>query len=115
MTFYLTLLNQYVPTVFIGDDALKFTKEAKYLGFTCNDSKCDDSDMLRQMRLLYAKSNKLLRTFSHYLSDVKVTLFQSYCTALYCPFLWNDFKKSTISKICVAFNPFLTATAKPGF
>ena len=96
--------KRFTPTVFIGDDALKFTKEAKYLGFTFNDSKCDDSDMLRQMRLLYAKSNTLLRTFSHCSSDVKVTLFQSYCTALYCPFLWNDYKKSTFSKIRVAFN-----------
>ena len=58
--------------------------------------------MLRQMRLLYAKSNTLLRTFSNFSSDV--TLFQSYCTALYCPFLWNDYKKSTFSKIRVAFN-----------
>ena len=78
--------KRFTPTVFIGDDALKFTKEAKYLGFTFNDSKCDDSDMLRQMRLLYAKSNTLLRTFSHCSSDVKVTLFQSYCTALCCAF-----------------------------
>ena len=60
--------------------------------------------MLRQMRLLYAKSNTLLRKFSHCLADVKVTLFQSYCTALYCPFLWNDYKKSTFSKIRVAVN-----------
>ena len=96
--------KRFTPTVFIGDVALKFTKEAKYLGFTFNDSKCDDSDMLRQMRLLYAKSNTLLRTFSHCSSNVKVTLFQSYCTALYCPFLWNDYKKSTFSKIRVAFN-----------
>ena len=42
--------------------------------------------MLQQMRLLYAKSNKLLRTFSHCLSDVKVTLSQSLKTALYCLF-----------------------------
>ena len=56
------------------------------------------------MRLLYAKSNKLLRTFSHCSTDVKITLFQSYCTALYCPYLWNDYKKSTFSKIRVAFN-----------
>ena len=96
--------KQFTPTVFIGNDSLKFTKEAKYLGFTFNDSKCDDSDMLRQMRLLYAKSNTLLRTFSHCSSDVKVTLFQSYCTALYCPFLWNEYKKSTFSKIRVAFS-----------
>ena len=60
--------------------------------------------MLRQMRLLYTKSNTLLRTFSHCSSDVKVTLFQSYCTALYCPFLWNDYKKSTFIKIHVVFN-----------
>ena len=60
--------------------------------------------MLRQMRLLYAKPNTLLRTFRHCSSDVKVTLFQSYCTALYCPFLWNDYEKCTFSKIRVAFN-----------
>ena len=94
----------YLPTVFIGSDALKFITESKYLGFTFSDSKSDDCDMLRQMRLLYAKSNKLLRTFSHCSTDVKITLFQSYCTALYCPYLWNDYKKSTFSKVRVAFN-----------
>ena len=47
----------YLPTVFIGSDALKFITESKYLGFTFSDSKSDDCDMLRQMRLLYAKSN----------------------------------------------------------
>ena len=56
------------------------------------------------MRLLYAKSSKLLRTFSHCSSEVKVTLFQSYCTALYCLNLWNDYKKSTFNKVRVAFN-----------
>ena len=56
------------------------------------------------MKTVYAKSNRLLRTFSHCSTDVKVTLFQSYCTALYCPFLWSDYKKSTYRKIRVAFN-----------
>ena len=50
-----------------------------------------------------AMSNTLLRTFSHCSSDVKVTHFQSYCTALYCPFLWNDYNNSTFSKMRVAF------------
>ena len=71
MTSYLILLSKcvkpkayklYLPTVFIGSDALKFIKESKYLGFTFSDSKSDDCDMLRQTRLLYAKSNKLLRS-----------------------------------------------------
>ena len=96
--------NLYLSPVFIGSDALKYVAESKYLGFSFCDSKQDDNDILRQMRSVYAKSNTLLRTFSHCSTDVKVTLFQSYCTALYCPFLWSDYKKSTFRKICVAFN-----------
>ena len=94
----------YLPIVFIGQEALKYVSESKYLGFSFSDSKCDDCDMLRQTRSLYAKSNRLLRTFSHCSINVKVTLFQSYCTALYCPFLLTDYKKSTFTKIRVAFN-----------
>ena len=90
--------------MFIGSDALKYVAESKYLGFSFCDSKQDDNDILRQMRTVYAKSNTLLRTFSHCSTDVKVTLLPSYCTALYCPFLWSDYKKSTFRKIRVAFN-----------
>ena len=86
----------YLPIVFIGQEALKYVSESKYLGFTFSDSKCDDCDMLRPMRSLYTKSNRLLRTFSNCSIDVKFTLFQSYCTPLYCPFLWTDYKKLSI-------------------
>ena len=90
--------------MFIGSDALKYVAESKYLGFNFCDSMQDDNDILRQMRTVYAKSNTLLRTFNHCSTDVKVTLFQSFCTALYCPFLWSNYKKSTFRKIRVAFN-----------
>ena len=94
----------YLPPVFIGSNALKYVAESKYLGFSFCDSKQDDNDILRQMRTVYAKSNTLLRTFSHCSTDVKVNLFQSYSTVLYCPFLWGDYKKkSTFRKIRVAF------------
>ena len=60
MIFYLTLLNLYalysnqrvkklyIPTFLIGQEALKYISESKYLGFSFSDSKCDDCDMLRQ-------------------------------------------------------------------
>ena len=51
------------------------------------------------MGSLYAKSNKLLRTFSDCSIDVKVTIFQSYCPVLCCPFLWSKYEKSTFEKI----------------
>ena len=94
----------YLPTVFIGSDALKYVSDTKYLGFIYCDSKSDDNDMLRQMRSLYVKSNKLLRTLSHCSPNVKLTLIQSYCTTLYCPFLLNNYRKSTFNKIRVAYD-----------
>ena len=102
--YFNSMCINHVMYVFIGQEALKFVSESKYLGFSFSDSKCDDCDMLCQMRSLYAKSNRLLRTFIHCSIDVKVTLFHSYCIALYCPCLWTDYKKSTVTMICVAFN-----------
>ena len=59
------------PSVNIGSEPLRFANEAKYLGFTfCNLNK-DDKDILRQMRSVYARSNRILRMFSHCSSDVK--------------------------------------------
>ena len=80
--------KRFTPTVLIGDDTFKFTKEAKYLGFTFNDSKCDDSDMLRQMRLLYAKSNK--NYYGHLVivyQTLKLLCFKAivrHCIVLFC-------------------------------
>ena len=53
---------------------------------------------------LKKKSNRLLRLFYHCSTDVKLSLFCSYCTCFYCPFLWTPYKKSTHSKLRVAFN-----------
>ena len=64
----------------------------------------DDDDMLRQMRPLYIRSNKLLRTFYHCSIDVKLELFRSFCTSFYCCYLWTAYKKSTFNKLRVAFN-----------
>ena len=35
--------KRFTSTDFIGDDALKFAKKAKYLGFTFNDSKSNQN------------------------------------------------------------------------
>ena len=53
----------YCPTVSLDCDILEYTAYTKYLGFTFSMNVQDDDDMLRQMRTLYIKSNKLLRTF----------------------------------------------------
>ena len=60
--------------------------------------------MLRQLRSLYAKANRITRMFHYCTVDVKLLLIKSYCTSFYCGYLWSDYKASTFSKLRVAFN-----------
>ena len=92
------------PILYMDNLELKYADHFKYLGFTLSFDQKDDKDMLRQLRNLYTKSNQLLRLFHCCSTDVKIALFRRYCTCFYCPFLWTHYKKSTHSKLRVAFN-----------
>ena len=49
----------------LDNELLKYTDDIKYLGFTFSPDQKDDKDLLRQLRLLYTKPNRLLRLFYH--------------------------------------------------
>ena len=92
------------PSVRLDSNTLEYISQTKYLGFMFNTNAQDDEDMLRQMRTLYIRSIKLLRTFHYCSTDVKLELFKSYCTSFYCCYLWTAYKKSTFDRLRVAFN-----------
>ena len=56
------------------------------------NDKQDDVEMLRQLRLLYMRSNKIIRMFYFCTIDVKLELFSSFCTSFYCCSLWTGYK-----------------------
>ena len=49
----------------MNSQVLKYADNVKYLGFTFSSDQKDDNDILRQLRMLYTKSNRLLRLFHH--------------------------------------------------
>ena len=69
----------------------------------CKNKK-DDCDVLRQLRTLFAKSSKIIRTFSQCTIVVNLLLIKSYCTSFYCEHVWSDYKKTTYRKLRVALN-----------
>ena len=87
-------------TVSLHLDRLNRMPETKHLGYFLSD----DEDIAKQMRTLYIRSNKLLRMFSYCTIDVKMELFRSYCSSLYCCSLWSDYRKASYKKLTVAFN-----------
>ena len=51
----------------------------------------------------------LIRNFKHCTVNVKVTLFKTYWSSLYCCPMWINFCKSTIGKVCVSINKVFKA------
>ena len=49
----------------MDNQLLKYTDDIKYLGFIFSSDQNDDKDLLLQLRLLYTKSNRLLRLLYH--------------------------------------------------
>ena len=60
--------------------------------------------MLRQMRMLYARSNRLVRLFHSCSRNVLIELGRSFCGYFYCSYLWTHYNKASFSKIRVAYN-----------
>ena len=76
----------------------------KYLEFVFCENKKDDEDLLRQLRLLHAKSNKVICTINHCTVDVKLLSIKSYCTSFYCGYLWSDYKSMIFEKLRESFS-----------
>ena len=92
------------PTVSLHSDRLNRIPETKYLDYLLSEDHSGDEDIAKQMRTLYILSSILLRMFSYCTIDVKMELFRSYCSSLYCCSLWSDYRKASYKKLIVAFN-----------
>ena len=83
MVFKPRRFKLYCPTVAIGDECLKYVVTFKYLRFVFSENKKDDADMLRQLRSLYAKANRITHMFHYCTVDVKLSLIKCYCILLF--------------------------------
>ena len=52
-----------LPKINMNSAHIPYTDSIKYLGFTFTSSHKDDNDIMRQMRILYARSNRIVRSF----------------------------------------------------
>ena len=59
---------------------------------------------MKEMRGLYDRANLVLRAFAACSFEVKLRLFQAFCTRFYCAHMWYKFTKHVMSKVRVAYN-----------
>ena len=82
-----------LPVIYLSNCVCQFVKEVKYLGVMIHSSMKTTIDVARKTRKFYMQANLWLRNFRYCSDDVKCTLFQSYCTNMYCCQLWFNFMK----------------------
>ena len=54
--------------------------------------------------MLYCRSNRLVRLFNKCSKPVLLALCRSFHTVFHCPYICTNYKKTTLSKIRVAYN-----------
>ena len=81
----------------LNENIISYAEKTKYLGYMFANDKQDDVKMLRQLRLLYIRSNKIVRMFHFCTIDVKLELFRSFCTSFYCCYLWTEYKNQLLT------------------
>ena len=84
MVFKPNRFKLYCPAVYLNGNIIDYVEKTKYLGYMFTNDKQDDIEMLRQLRLLYMRSNTIIRMFYFCTIDVKLELFIIQDKRLYC-------------------------------
>jgi len=74
----------------------------KYLGHIIEHTLHDDSDISRELRCLFTRTNVLIRRFWRCSLDVKLRLFRTYCMCFYDMSLWKYYKIGSMNKLAAA-------------
>lgn len=96
--------NHGYSPLLLGDEPIEYCNRYKYLGHVLTSNLRDDDDIIRQTSHLYARGNMLIRHFDKCSEIVKVKLFKSYVSNIYCSQLWCSFKAKSMSSLKVAYN-----------
>ena len=94
--------NMDVPSFKVNYKTIQKVDNVKYLGHFISNTLRNDKDILRQRRQLYAKGNTLIRKFYMCSTEMKLTLFRTFCSPKYTAQLWWNNTVASIHKLHVA-------------
>ena len=94
----------YVPVFQLAGIDIEFTDNVTYLGYVLTDNMDDGSTMKKEARNIYIHGNTLIRNFKHCTKEVKVSLFKTYCSSIFCCSLWSKYTNCQLNSVCVALN-----------
>ena len=98
-----------IPSFKLQNAVLSIVTDFKYLGVVLRNNLADDTEIGKRMHSIYAIGNTIINKFKHCFTQVKLTMFRSYCSNVYCCSLWSSYKAFSIHKAKVAHNDIFRA------
>jgi len=77
------IVCKHFPNFSLGGQPLQFVTEFRYLGHIISNTLADDSDICREIRNMYTRTNMLISRFNKCSTVVKIRLFRSYCICVF--------------------------------
>ncbi|XP_006814515.1 uncharacterized protein LOC102809399 [Saccoglossus kowalevskii] len=104
MHFYGRNCMDICPPLYLYNNNVDFVDQFNYLGHKITRDLKDDADIDCQKRLFCVRANIMLRKFKNCSNEVKLLLFKTFCSSLYCCQLWCMYRKSTVNALRVSYN-----------
>ena len=101
-----------LPSVYLSEVKLSYVDSFTYLGHIITSEFNDDEDIKRETRSLCVRGNVIIRKFQHCNTDVKISLFKSFCYSMYSIALWSKFNVATLSRLRVTYNNIMRRLTK---
>ena len=70
------------PALTLAGTELLYVEQFKYLGHIIDNKLSDSSDIIREIKCMFTRTNILLRRFKHCSVRVKIILFKTYCMCI---------------------------------
>lgn len=98
------IITMSFPQFTLDNISLQYASEFKYLGHLISNNFTDDTDIQREVRNMFVRTNILIRRFSRCSTAVKVVLFKSFCLCLYDSALWKSYNATTLNKLMSCYH-----------
>ena len=96
--------NFRIPDFTLNGSVIPLVNSFKYLGHFLSDTCSDSLDIDRQRKKIFIQGNSLIRRFYMCTIDVKLTLFQSFCSPMYTAHLWTRYTNTDIASLYRAYH-----------
>ena len=97
-------INFTIPEFVLNNSVVPIEKNFKYLGHHLCDSGSDKLDIEQQRKKIFVQGNSLLRKFFMCTLEVKIKLFETFCSPLYTAHLWTNYSNTDIKKLYSAYH-----------